>query len=117
MSALEAFLTVCLIHEHPGVEEVGDEQSIHPIHETQPIIQRRARFFPRNRNAFAVVKVPLVSDLLTGSDAPSSNVPFKLISPFAIQKKNLALNPQNSNHDSVFVFDSDPSSTNLLHER
>ena len=47
--------------------------SIHPIHETQPIIQRRAQdSFPGIETLFAVVKAPLVSDLLgIGLSTPS----------------------------------------------
>ncbi|MEL0061063.1 MAG: hypothetical protein VW711_12990 [Verrucomicrobiales bacterium] len=48
-----------------GLKESAMNASIHPIHETQPIIQRRAQdSFPGIETLFAVVKAPLVSDLL-----------------------------------------------------
>jgi len=56
-----------------GLKKSAMNTSIHPIHETQPIIQRRARdSFPGIETFFAVVKTPLVSDLLCiGLSAPS----------------------------------------------
>jgi hypothetical protein len=56
-----------------GLKESAMNASIHPIHETQPIIQRRAQdSFPGIETFFAVVKAPLVSDLLgIGLSTPS----------------------------------------------
>ena len=56
-----------------GLKKSAMNASIHPIHETQPIIQRRAQdSFPGIETLFAVVKAPLVSDLLgIGLSTPS----------------------------------------------